>query len=82
MEIPFNKQNGNLLATKSMSLLFTQIEMSEGYVEPAEDQVDYQALDQERINLIKSVFIFKLKSLIFNLQQYFTLKRSLYKAFR
>ncbi len=68
MDIPFNPLNINLLATKAMSLLFTPVEISEGYVEPSDAQDDYQPLDQERIDLIKSKILITLFNLITNLQ--------------
>jgi len=57
MEIPFNNMNGNLFGTKSISKLFETIELMQGYIEPSETQTKYVALDQERIDLIKSEFI-------------------------
>ena len=54
MEIPFNPTNINLFGTKALGQLFTSIEMAEGYVEPSEAQTEYQALDQNRIDIIKS----------------------------
>ena len=55
MELPFNNLNGNLFGTKAMSKLFTQMEMAEGSIESTED-AQFGPLDQERIDLIKSLF--------------------------
>ena len=54
MEILFNNLNGNLFGTKAMSKIFSKTEMAEGYVEPADNHTQFEAIDQERIDLIKS----------------------------
>jgi hypothetical protein len=58
MDIQFNNLNGNLFGTKSMSVLFTTDEIRTGYVEPTPIQTQYPALCQDRINLIKRLYIF------------------------
>jgi hypothetical protein len=46
----------NLYATSLLSYLFTEEEMRDGYVEPSEN-CKKRALDQEKINRIKSKLI-------------------------
>ena len=58
MDIQFNNLNGNLFGTKSMSVLFTTDEIRTGYVEPTPKQTQYPALCQDRINLIKRLYLF------------------------
>jgi hypothetical protein len=58
MDIQFNNLNGNLFGTKSMSVLFTMDEMRTGYVEPTPKKTQYPALCQDRINLIKRLYLF------------------------
>ena len=54
-DIPAKFKKPNLYATSLLSQLFTDEEMREGSVEPGE-QCKKRALDQEKINLIKSKY--------------------------
>ena len=57
MLTPWNAENINLYGTKTMDMLFTVEEQAADQVEPVD--ADEDALDQERIDLIKSlVFLY------------------------
>ena len=55
MLTPFSPENANICGTRNLSLLFTPEEIANGTVEPSEP--DEASLDQERIDLIKRVYV-------------------------
>ena len=60
MAIKWQPSNINLFGTRALDLLFTRRELATGQVEPDEQNTDAEALDQERIDLIKSSYLKKI----------------------